>query len=355
MVAIPQPQHTTLRAVERAVSDAADDGLRAHLGASIIGRKCARELWYTFRWVTLVEHEPRILRLFARGQREEATFVALLRAAGVTIHETDQNGEQFRFSTIGGHFGGSMDGCGVGFAEAPEKWHVVEFKTHGDKSFKDLQKKGVEASKPEHWSQMQIYMLLSGMERAFYLAVNKNDDELHAERIRFEAKKAEALLEKARRIIASDRPLEKLSQDPAWYECKFCDHQTVCHGQTVPLPTCRSCLHATAELDGDGRWSCVKHGVDLTVDQQKAGCDTHCYIPDLLANWATVEDASEDSVHYLNTLNGQKFTNGYADYSSLELYQARHALAMVGNVFVDTMKQEIDGRIESTEALSATA
>ena len=32
---------------------AADDGLRQHLGASLIGKPCERALWYTFRWTTL--------------------------------------------------------------------------------------------------------------------------------------------------------------------------------------------------------------------------------------------------------------------------------------------------------------
>ena len=32
---------------------AADDGLRQHLGASLIGKPCERALWYAFRWTTL--------------------------------------------------------------------------------------------------------------------------------------------------------------------------------------------------------------------------------------------------------------------------------------------------------------
>ena len=34
---------------------------------------------------------------------------------------------------------------------------------------------------------MQSYMHLAGLERAFYLAVNKNTDELYQERIRYDA------------------------------------------------------------------------------------------------------------------------------------------------------------------------
>ena len=43
----------TLDAIDAAMLKAADDGLRQHLGASLIGKPCERALWYTFRWTTL--------------------------------------------------------------------------------------------------------------------------------------------------------------------------------------------------------------------------------------------------------------------------------------------------------------
>ena len=49
--------------------------------------------------------------------------------------------------------------------EAPKTWHVLEFKTHGVKSFADLTAKGVVLSKPQHAAQMQIYMHLTGIKR----------------------------------------------------------------------------------------------------------------------------------------------------------------------------------------------
>ena len=67
----------TLAAIEAAVLRQAEDGLRAHLGASLIGRSCERALWYGFRWSKRAAHEPRILRLFARGQREEDVFAVV--------------------------------------------------------------------------------------------------------------------------------------------------------------------------------------------------------------------------------------------------------------------------------------
>ena len=214
MAALPQPEHTTLRAIERAVEQRAETRFSRRLGASIIGRPCSRELWYSFRWVTIRQHDGRMLRLFARGHREESTFVELLRNAGVTIHDGAENGAQFELTAIGGHFVDKMDGAGVGFVEAPEKWHVLEFKTSNAKTFKLIARDQVEQAKPDHYAQMMVGMRLSGMDRAFYLVVNKDTDHLYAERVRYKAKDADALMDKARMIITSDRPPEKISEEP---------------------------------------------------------------------------------------------------------------------------------------------
>lgn len=340
MAVLPEPQHTTLRAIERAGQASSDPGFREHLGASVIGRPCERAGWLTFRWATPSRHSARTLRLFARGQREEAAFVDLLRKAGIEIFEHDDSGQQFRVSAYGGHFGGSLDGCARGLIEAPEKWHVIEFKTHNDRSFQKLVKEGVEKAKPEHFAQMQVYMALTGMDRAYYLAVNKNDDSLYGERVRFSQAAADAILAKAERIIASDRPAARISDDPAWFECKFCDHHAVCHTPAAPPANCRTCIHSTPELNGAARWRCVAHRQDLSLDEQLTGCPSHAYIPDLLATWADPIDAHGASIEYRSKLSGGTFLNGPGDaaYSSAEL-RAVEDLALIGAQETDALKK----------------
>ena len=93
----------------------------------------------------------------------------------------------------------------IGFAEAPKAWHVCEFKTHGHKSFAKLVAEGVERSKPLHWAQMQAYMQMAGIDRAFYLAVCKDTDELYQERIRHDADAGLRILAKAARIVGCGR------------------------------------------------------------------------------------------------------------------------------------------------------
>jgi hypothetical protein len=157
-------------------------------------------------------------------------------------------------------------------------------KTHNAKSFAKLQAEGVEKSKPEHAAQMQCYMHWSGMERAFYLAVNKDTDDLYSERLHYDRAKAESLIEKARRIITAQEPPARMSERPDWYQCAWCSHKPICHESAIPEVSCRTCAHSTPELDGDGRWSCARFQCDISTETQRQGdqCPAHVFIPALL-------------------------------------------------------------------------
>ena len=67
MVELPTPPTPTLDAIYNAYEASQGDGFRDHLGASLIGKACARALWYDFRWVTPSWHSGRLLRLFETG------------------------------------------------------------------------------------------------------------------------------------------------------------------------------------------------------------------------------------------------------------------------------------------------
>jgi len=294
MAELPAAPTPTLTAIYAHYEARQGDGFRDHLGASIIGKSCARALWYDFRWVTPARHAGRLLRLFETGQLEEDRMVRNLRATGATVLEVDPDtGRQFRVEAHGGHFGGSLDAVALGILEAPTTWHVVEFKTHSTKSFADLVAKGVVAAKPQHAAQMQVYMHLIGISRALYMAVCKDTDALHLERIEADHASAERLLEKAGRIIFAQRPPARISEDPAWFECRFCDHHAACHDGGGAAVTCRSCLHSTPV---EGGWHCARHDRRLAPAEQRAACDRHLFIPDLVPG--EVIGAGDDLVTY---------------------------------------------------------
>lgn len=338
----------TLAAVEAAVESGSPRFGRPHLGASQIGGPCDRALWYAFRWASDGDADGRLLRLFARGQREEDSLARLLWKAGMEVVQSDPaTGEQYRFSAIGGHFGGSMDGAVHGLPEST-KWHVVEFKTHSLKSFNDLAKKGVEASKPQHYAQMQCYMGWTGMERALYVAVCKDDDRLHLERIRYDDAVFKRLMNKAARIIEAANPPDRISTDPEWHQCKWCDYRAMCHTtEVIPTAHCRTCLHATPELDGNARWHCARHRKDLTVAEQRAGCQAHRYIPSLLW-WAEALDASEEDnwIRYRINETEAEFVNGAPPngYTSDELASCTDKSILAAPV-VMALRTDLDATI----------
>ena len=305
MAPLPPPPMPTLEAIYAAYVAEAGDGFRDHLGASIIGKECCRALWYDFRWVTRRTFSGRMLRLFDTGKREEDRLVRDLRRTGATVLDTDpETGRQWRVSAVGGHFGGSLDAVAIGLLEAPKTWHVVEFKTHGLKSFAALKNDGVEQSKPQHQAQMQVYMHLTGITRAMYVAVCKDTDEIHLERLRVDPAEAERLIAKAERVINAPRPPVKISDDPAWWQCRLCEHHDHCHGDRAPERNCRTCLHSTPV---EGGWICARWQRQLSSHEQRQGCLFHLFVPDLVP--AEPVDAGDDWVAY-RFADGRRWVDG---------------------------------------------
>jgi len=323
-----ETENLTRKLIFKAWEDNADNEFRPHLGASIIGRKCERQLYYSFRWAKTPSFPGRVLKLFNRGHTEEERFVADLNSIGCNVMEFDADGNQWRFEDCKGHFGGSADGIiASGVPEAPKSPHIVEMKTHSEKSFNDLVSKGVKESKHEHFIQMNTYMGLSGrkwgakfhIKRALYMAVNKNNDDLYCERIRFDPDIFEETMEKAEHIIFSDICPPPMPQASAqWYECKFCDYYGVCHQKKFPEANCRTCVFSTPVKDGKWECSCKWHDEDnktiaLSGTDQKSGCGNHLYLPSLIDTWATPIDGTNESIVFEVKGTDEQFVNGFGD------------------------------------------
>jgi hypothetical protein len=329
---------------------------RGYLGASQLGKECERYLWYCFRVLGgKSSFEGRMYRLFETGNLAEKRFCDELRGIGCEVHETGDDGKQIAVHALGGHLSGHMDGVALGIPEAPKTWHVLEFKTHNAKSWEKLRSVGVKSSKPEHYAQMMVYMGLADLTRALYLAVNKDTDELHAERIEFNAKEFKVLLSKAERIIRANEPPPRISTRPDDFRCKFCDAYNMCwsHGeQAVMLPckSCRSCCHITPEIDKDetwARWSCKKRG-DITLLEQLAACDAHLLLPSFIT-FAEPVDAGDDWIEFKNK-DGDTWRHGKGGDGSWTTEELIKTPAiMVGKRIIEQAKKEFGGTVKSAE------
>lgn len=247
-----------------------DEPGRWHLGASVIGSECSRQIWYGFRWVKRVVHSGSLHRLFERGHMEEARFVQSLRAIGLTVHEFDGQGKQFKFSTLHGHFGGSCDG----FATNGTATALLSFKTHNQRSFDNLQKQGkVRLSKPRHYDQECCYGSYFGTALTIYCAVNKNTDERYYEIFENDYKIASDLTKKAEYVITSMTPPPRISNSPAYSACKMCDFRGPCWGNEPPEKNCRSCRYCSPAENA--QWNCDFHGGIIPRAFVKHGCDQY--------------------------------------------------------------------------------
>lgn len=344
MALLPEPIHATVGLIYKSYEDDAEDGNRPHLGASLIGHACERFLWLTFRWVDAKKFDGRMLRLFKAGQDFEPRIVFELKRIGVEVHDVDPDGKQWRVSDLGGHFGGSMDGAARGFPEAPKTWAVVEFKTHNAKSFAGVMKEGVQKAKPQHYAQMQVYMGMTGMDRAMYIAENKDTSELYSEWIHFDEVEFAKLKARAMRVISAAEPPLKCSNDPSWYVCKMCDFHEHCHGEAAPAVNCRTCAHSTPRIDGDqGEWVCEKNGsnsIPLVAQREAHSC--HRYIPILLERFAKQKDYVNGNVVY-GTGNGE-FANGDPGNGALASQEVRDCQQKVMLADAYRIKCELIGK-----------
>ena len=277
MSIIPPPTPRTAAAID-AWHESQQEPPRPHLGVSMIGHHCERYIWLSFRWAVAEQFPGRILRLFRRGHMEEVTAIADLRAIGVTIdHCLD---DQLRIS-YGSHVSGSPDGLITGGLPESSKPHLLEIKTHGDKSFKQLLAQGLKESKPQHYAQMQVGMMGLKVERGFYYAVNKNTDEIYTERIKIDQPLAQKYIDRGQRLATEEMIPPPISADPTWYQCKMCPAHSFCHEKKdIERRNCRTCFFSTPK--SDGKWHCDFYSSEIpTVEAQRAGCPEYIRHPDM--------------------------------------------------------------------------
>lgn len=295
------------KAIYKLHEQLADQEPRAHLGASQIGHKCERALWYGFRWAFRITFSGQKLRLFETGHLEEARIIKELRLAGYYV-VTRENGHQLGFKEHDGHFAGSVDGKIQLEGYKTGQWYLLEIKTHSLKSFEYLKVNGVKKAKPVHFAQMQIYMRHFDLKKGLYLSVCKDNEEIYEEIISYSNKNAIDLRAKALRVIQSENVPERLSNViKGCFECERCDYQKNCHrldSSQLPEFNCRTCIHSSPSTNQS--WKCVKQRKEI---QEQRGCSEHLFIPALVpADFIGANDENEFQLQF-RTIEGKTIIN----------------------------------------------
>jgi hypothetical protein len=209
---------------------------REYLGASRIGEPCARRLCYELMQVPVdvgADFSGRMLRVFEAGHRFEEMTIRWLRLAGFDLRTHKRDGEQFGFSVANGRFRGHIDGVIVSGPDIGIAYPLLlEHKALRSSSWQDVVKRGVKASKPVYWAQVQVYMAYLAVERALFVALDKDTQALRFELVLLDPPAAQALSDKAVAIIRAveaGEPLPRISDHPEFYICTFCPYRIRCH------------------------------------------------------------------------------------------------------------------------------
>lgn len=272
MAALPQPEISMIDTIYHAIEKEEEKGLYlARLGASSIGDPCLRAIWLSWRAYDDKKFGGRMLRLFRTGHLQEDRILEDLKRAGYQVWDRDENGNQPTFTDNTGHFVCKLDGVIKGVPGAEKTTHDLEIKTHSLKSYEELKKKGVEKAKPLHFWQMQAGMMFGDFSRALYVALCKNDEDYHIERLKEDPEVQDQIGKKIIKLVEARTPPVGISPDQKAFDCKWCDMKEVCAGEKAPIPTCRSCDHVEV-LKTNGEWRCNRHGHIISNEEQKQGC-----------------------------------------------------------------------------------
>jgi hypothetical protein len=343
----------TLKAIDEAVQAKANaEEPRPYLGMSGIGHPCLRKSWYDFHWCSPKKLKAETQYKFDDGNAGEALMAARLRMVkGIELQTHDWDGMQFGFADIHGHFKGHLDGAIKGLLQAPKTPHVWEHKQVEDAKQAKLEKLVAQNEKEAlkqwdiiYYAQAILYMFYSELTRHYLTCSSPGGRRTISVRTDASKKAAETLIKKAEHIIASDVPVDRMTNDPAHFMCKsFCDHADLCHLTAAPKVNCRTCAHSSPVMEGEaGDWYCKVHGDKIPTDFQRTGCDRHIYNPALLVNIGEPQKGSDEQVEYINKTNGKPFANGIDGYSSHEIHAADDK-RVIGADEVEAIKKHFPG------------
>lgn len=243
-----------VNAIEQGYENDRREKARRYIGASIIGSPCDALIAYNLRGFPNEEPDPRLKRIFQLGHiLEDEVVKDLKQRADMRIWEVDGlTGKQHSYEAWGGHVVCHLDGH---IELDDEVVRVLEIKSMNDASFSKFKKQGMKFSHPRYYGQVQMMMGMSGMTQTFFIAINKNTSEYHAEIVDYDDFEFAHIKERIERVTANEA--RKISTDSSDWRCRGCFKAGVCWGETPVPVACETCQHATPTPDG--KWHCHQH------------------------------------------------------------------------------------------------
>ena len=230
----------TLLAVDAAIEGKSRETWKArnYIGASSIGHECERKLWYNFHHPQSPDIPASGLRAIQDGYESESRMIKRLRAVpGIDLRTIGERGRQIGFSDLNDKFKGHIDGLIHGLIQAPETWHIWEHKAVNEKKQRKLdklksdhgEKNALEKWDYIYYCQAILYMHYFELTRHYLTCDSPGGRSTISVRTEANERLAQVLIAKAARIIKAKTEPPRISDDPSWYICKWCDNQERCH------------------------------------------------------------------------------------------------------------------------------
>lgn len=206
---------------------------RAYLGASVLGDPCARKIAYDYRHERGEPFTGQALRIFDAGHLFENLAVEWLRRAGFDLRSIDpRTGRQYEFQTAGGKIQGHVDGIIVAGPSLGFRYPVLwENKSLNHRSWTDLVKHGLAASKEIYHGQVQVSMGYLELHACLFTALNKNTCELYHQLVPLVLSEAQRLSDRAldivRAVEAGQLP-PRIASSSDFYLCRWCRFHDTC-------------------------------------------------------------------------------------------------------------------------------
>ena len=234
-----------------------EERARDYIGASGIGHPCDAYQAYSLRGFPNTEPDARLKRIFRLGHiLEDEVVKDLKEKADVRVWEVDGlSGRQHTYEEWNGHVVCHMDG----HIELDDgELRVLEIKSMNDASFKKFKKDGVKYSHPRYFAQVQMMMGMSQIHETFFIAVNKNNSEYHAEIVKYDEFEFGHIKDRIQTVF--DGNAKKISVDNSDWRCRGCFKSDVCWGDRSVPKLCQTCSFSRPKPDGG--WYCSKHDKD---------------------------------------------------------------------------------------------
>lgn len=240
---IPQESPTIQAAIAHYGARRPPMGRKRVIRLARLGGPCERELWNEVHSPhDPLPIEPRGRLLIASNYRTEDILVELMQSIpGVDFYTNDEYAQNGRINVE--HFGGKLAGIAKGVAygilEAPEVRHVWGCKVANDKDFRALvklrekdEKQALKKWNEALYAEAVVQMHTLEAPRHFMMVATPGARDITSVRTNADPVFAAELLQKAERIITSEHPQVKVSDNPEWHQCRFCQWRHVCHGES---------------------------------------------------------------------------------------------------------------------------